>query len=178
MGILLTELIENYGGGIRDGKKLKAVLPGGVSSPVLSADEVEGLHMDFNSLEARNTILGSAGIIVMDESTDMVRACLNIARFFAHESCGQCTPCREGTAWLVKILTRLIHGEGRREDIDLILDIAENIGGLNDFSLGSFGKTICPFGEAVSWPVYSFVKKFQDEFLAYVLTNQPASHLV
>lgn len=165
MGVPLTELIYDYAGGIQGGKKLKAVLPGGTSSVVLTAAEVEGARMDFESLAARHTILGSAGIIVMDESVDMVRACLNLARFFAHESCGQCTPCREGTGWLVAVLTRLHRGEGRRRDIDLILDISENIGGLSDPSMGSFGKTICPFGEAVAWPVRSFVEKFLSEFL-------------
>jgi len=172
MGIPLTELIYNYGEGIRNKRKLKAVLPGGVSSVVLTADEVEGLNMDFDSLAAKRTILGSAGIIVMDDTVDMVNACLNIARFFAHESCGQCTPCREGTVWLVKILTRLIHKEGRRRDIDLLLDITENIGGLSDLSKGSFGKTICPFGEAVAWPVRSFVEKFEEEFFACISDNK------
>jgi NADH-quinone oxidoreductase subunit F len=104
----------------------------------------------------------------MDETVDMVKACLNIARFYAHESCGQCTPCREGTTWLVKILTRLYNGFGTRRDIEMLLEITENIGGLADFSLGSFGKTICPFGEAVAWPVRSFVEKFKSEFVACV----------
>lgn len=98
----------------------------------------------------------------------MVLACLNIARFYAHESCGQCTPCREGTTWLVKILTRLYRGGGTRRDIKIILEISDNIGGLADYSLGSYGKTICPFGEAVSWPVRSLVEKFEDEFIACV----------
>lgn len=172
MGTALTELIYEYAGGVEGGKRLKGVLPGGASSTVLTADEIEGVNMDFESLAARNTILGSAGIIVMDESVSMVKACLNIARFFAHESCGQCTPCREGTTWLTKILTRLIQGEGCRRDIDLILDVTENIGGLSDLSQGSFGKTICPFGEAVSWPVRSFVEKFEDEFMACLRTDK------
>ena len=109
-------------------------------------------------------MLGSAGVIVMDETVDMIKACLNIARFYAHESCGQCTPCREGTMWLVKILQRLVSGEGKDTDIDMLLEITDNIGGLIDFSKGSFGKTICPFGEAVAWPVRSFVEKFETEF--------------
>lgn len=104
----------------------------------------------------------------MDETTDMVQACYNLARFYAHESCGQCTPCREGTAWLTKVLRRFTQGQGRREDIDLIMNITDNIGGLVDFSEGSFGKTVCPFGEAVSWPVRAFVDKFRDEFEAYL----------
>ena len=113
-------------------------------------------------------MLGSAGIIVMDETVDMVQACLNIARFYAHESCGQCTPCREGTSWLVMMLTRLINGGGKPGDIDMLLEITDNIGGLIDFSKGSFGKTICPFGEAVAWPVRSFVEKFKGEFMEYL----------
>ena len=120
--------------------------------------------MDFDELVEKKTMLGSAGVIVMDETVDMVQACLNIARFYAHESCGQCTPCREGTAWLVKMLTRLVNGGGTPKDIDMIFEITDNIGGLIDFSKGSFGKTICPFGEAVAWPVRSFVEKFETEF--------------
>ncbi|MEE1507511.1 MAG: NADH-ubiquinone oxidoreductase-F iron-sulfur binding region domain-containing protein, partial [Candidatus Neomarinimicrobiota bacterium] len=95
----------------------------------------------------------------------MVQACLNIARFYAHESCGQCTPCREGTTWLVKMLTRMVQGDGTEGDIKMIYEITDNIGGLIDFSKGSFGKTICPFGEAVAWPIRSFVEKFETEFL-------------
>lgn len=168
MGIPLKELIYDRGGGIADDRKLKAVFPGGSSSPILTAEETEGLKMDFSGLASVKSMLGSAGIIVMDETVDMVRACLNIARFYAHESCGQCTPCREGTTWLVKILTRLYRGGGTRRDIKIILEISDNIGGLADYSLGSYGKTICPFGEAVSWPVRSLVEKFEDEFIACV----------
>lgn len=104
----------------------------------------------------------------MDETVDMVQACLNIARFYAHESCGQCTPCREGTAWLVKMLTRIVNGQGKPDDIDMLYEITDNIGGRIDFSKGSFGKTICPFGEAVAWPVRSFVEKFENEFRSYI----------
>jgi len=168
MGTELTTLIFNHAGGTPEGNKLKAVIPGGSSAPLLTADEIEGLKMDFPSLTAAGSMLGSGGIIVMDETTDMVQACYNLARFYAHESCGQCTPCREGTDWLTKVLRRFTQGQGRREDIDLIMDITDNIGGLVDFSEGSFGKTICPFGEAVSWPVRAFVDKFRDEFEAYL----------
>ena len=125
---------------------------------------VDHVMMDFEDLVAKKSMLGSAGVIVMDETVNMVQACLNIARFYAHESCGQCTPCREGTVWLVKILTRLVLGKGKDTDIDMLLEITDNIGGLIDFSKGSFGKTICPFGEAVAWPVRSFVEKFESEF--------------
>jgi len=120
------------------------------------------------------SMLGSAGIIVMDDTVDLVQACYNIARFYAHESCGQCTPCREGTTWLVKILRRYVQGHGRAEDLDLILSVTENIGGLIDFSQGSFGKTICPFGEAVAWPVRAFVEKFRPEFEEYLVNKTVA----
>ncbi|MFC1618725.1 NADH-quinone oxidoreductase subunit NuoF [Candidatus Neomarinimicrobiota bacterium] len=168
MGETLSNLIYDYAGGIPGDKELKAVIPGGSSAPVLTAVEIEGLKMDFPSVKTAGSMFGSAGIIVMDETTDMVQACYNLARFYAHESCGQCTPCREGTTWLVKILQRFTHGQGRQEDIDLILEITDNIGGLIDFSKGSFGKTICPFGEAAGWPVRAFVEKFRDEFEAYL----------
>ena len=164
MGVSLEDLIFKRAGGIPDGKKLKAVFPGGSSSAILTADEAMDVKMDFDDLVAKKSMLGSAGVIVMDETVNMVQACLNIARFYAHESCGQCTPCREGTVWLVKILTRLILGEGKDSDIDMLLEITDNIGGLIDLSKGSFGKTICPFGEAVAWPVRSFVEKFETEF--------------
>ena len=164
MGISLEDLIFKRAEGIPDGKKLKAVFPGGSSSAILTADEAMDVKMDFEDLVAKKSMLGSTGVIVMDETVDMVQACLNIARFYAHESCGQCTPCREGTVWLVKILQRLVAGEGKDTDIDMLLEITENIGGLIDFSKGSFAKTICPFGEAVAWPVRSFVEKFETEF--------------
>ncbi len=170
-GTELTELIYDLAGGIKDDRRLKAVIPGGSSSPVLTASEIDGLKMDFPSVKAAGSMLGSAGIMVLDETTDMVQACYNLARFYAHESCGQCTPCREGTTWLTKILHRFTHGQGRREDLDLILEVTDNIGGLIDFSMGSYGKTICPFGEAVAWPVRAFVEKFRDEFMEYLVED-------
>ena len=167
-GVELGTIIYDFAGGIREDNKLKAVIPGGSSAPVLKANEIDGLKMDFPGVQAAGSMLGSAGIIVMDETADMVQVCYNLARFYAHESCGQCTPCREGTTWLVQILKRLTSGQGRPEDIELILDITDNIGGRIDFSYGSFGKTICPFGEAVSWPVRALVDKFRAEFEAYL----------
>ncbi len=168
MGSYLNDLIFIQGGGIPNGRKLKAVIPGGSSAPLLTADEIDDLKMDFPSVREAGSMLGSGGIIVMDETTDMVQACYNIARFYAHESCGQCSPCREGTTWLTRILGRFTQGQGRMEDIDLILDICENIGGLVDISKDIYGKTICPFGEAVAWPIRSFVEKFRDEFEAHL----------
>ncbi|MFQ6615667.1 MAG: NADH-quinone oxidoreductase subunit NuoF [Fidelibacterota bacterium] len=178
MGVSLEELIYDHGKGIKDNKRLKAVLPGGSSSAVLAAQEIEGLTMDFESMAERNTMLGSAGIIVMDETADMVQVALNLARFYAHESCGQCTPCREGTGWLVQVLTRLVNGAGRRDDLALILDLTVNIGGLSDLSQGNLGKTICPFGEAVSWPIRTLVEKFKEEFVSYLPEKEEAANTV
>ena len=164
-----------FGGGLRDGRKLKAVIPGGSSAKVFKAGEkfklkrkVDGkdveqevdmldLPYDFDSLIAAGSMSGSGAIIVMDDSCDIVEALANIAEFYAHESCGQCTPCREGSLWMSKALHRLTHGEGRKGDADYLAKIADNIPG---------GRTICAFGEACSWPVQSFVAKFKDEFVA------------
>ncbi len=165
-----------FGGGLRDGRKLKAVIPGGSSAKVFKAgekfklkkkapdgteseQEVDMLDLpyDFDSLTAAGSMSGSGAIIVMDDSTDIVEALANIAEFYAHESCGQCTPCREGALWMSKALHRLTHGEGRKQDADYLVRIADNIPG---------GRTICAFGEACSWPVQSFVAKFKDEFVA------------
>jgi NADH-quinone oxidoreductase subunit F len=157
----------NFGGGLRDGRKLKAVIPGGSSAKVFKAGEkfkIKGnevdmldLSYDFDSLIQAGSMSGSSAIIVMDDSTDIVEALANIAEFYAHESCGQCTPCREGSLWMSKALHRLTHGEGRAQDADYLAKIADNIPG---------GRTICAFGEACSWPVQSFVAKFKDEFIA------------
>jgi NADH-quinone oxidoreductase subunit F len=165
-----------FGGGLRDGRKLKAVIPGGSSAKVFKAgeklklkrkgsdgrevqEEVDMLDLpyDFDSIIAAGSMSGSAAIIVMDDSTDIVEALANISEFYAHESCGQCTPCREGSLWMSKALHRLTHGEGRKLDADYLTKIADNIPG---------GRTICAFGEACSWPVQSFVAKFKDEFVA------------
>jgi NADH-quinone oxidoreductase subunit F len=167
--VTIGELINDpaFGGGLRDGRKLKAVIPGGSSAKVFKAGEkfqIKGrevdmldLPYDFDSLIAAGSMSGSSAIIVMDDSTDIVAALANIAEFYAHESCGQCTPCREGSLWMSKALHRLTHGEGRAQDADYLVKIADNIPG---------GRTICAFGEACSWPVQSFVAKFKDEFTA------------
>src|SRR6266446_5633793 len=165
-----------FGGGLLDGRKLKAVIPGGSSAKVFKAgekfklrrrgpdgkeaeQEVDMLDLpyDFDSLIAAGSMSGSGAIIVLDDSTDIVEALSNIAEFYAHESCGQCTPCREGSLWMSKALHRLTHGQGRKQDADYLIKIADNIPG---------GRTICAFGEACAWPVQSFVAKFKDEFVA------------
>ena len=176
--VTLGELINDpvFGGGLREGRKLKAVIPGGSSAKVFKAGErfklkrrsLDGketeqqvdmldLPYDFDSLIAAGSMSGSGAIIVLDDSADIVKALANIAEFYAHESCGQCTPCREGSLWMAKALHRLAYGEGRKGDADYLIRIADNIPG---------GRTICAFGEACAWPVQSFVGKFKDEFIA------------
>ncbi len=157
LGISLRELIYDCGGGIRNDKKLKGVIPGGSSMPVIKADEID-VSMDFDSLANIGTSLGSAGVIVMDETVDMVDAALNVARFYTHESCGQCTPCREGMPWMKNIIARIKKGKGSGEDIDTLLDICDNIE----------GKTVCPFGEAGAWPIRAFVNKFKEDFEKHI----------
>ena len=158
LGIPLRELIyEHAGGMLREGHPLKAVVPGGSSVPVLRADQVDVL-MDFESLSAAGSLLGSAGVIVMDDTVCMVDALLNLARFYSHESCGQCTPCREGTGWYVQILERLERGEGKTSDLDLLCDLSDRIQ----------GNTICPPGDAVAMPVRSYVTAFREEFEHHV----------
>src|SRR5450759_3032304 len=154
LGFPVKQMIEEVGGGIRHGKKLKAFIPGGSSCPVLTAAEVEGATMDYDSMASRKTMLGSGGVIIMDEDTCMVKAALRIMRFYAHESCGWCIPCREGTTWLKKILMRFHDGQGTRTDIDLIGDIAKNM----------LGRTFCPLGDAAAMPTISIVEKFRQEF--------------
>jgi len=155
-GITLSELIE-AAGGITEGRALKAVVPGGISAKILRADETN-VPMDFDSLLAAGTMAGSAGVIVMDDTTCMVKALWYAAKFFAHESCGQCSPCREGTGWVFKIIDRILQGQGRPEDLDNLLDIATNME----------GRTICVFADAAAWPVQSYITKFRDEFEFHV----------
>jgi NADH-quinone oxidoreductase subunit F len=164
MGITLRELIYDHCGGMRPGRTLKAVIPGGSSVPVLSAEEID-ISLDFDSMAKAGTFLGSAGVIVMDYSTNMVSAIRRITQFYAEESCGQCTQCREGTEWLYQILTRLEKGEGREGDLENMLDICANMK----------GRTICPLSDAAAMPVESFVRKFQDEFAACITHESQAA---
>jgi NADH-quinone oxidoreductase subunit F len=158
LGFPVMQMIEEVGGGMRNGKKLKAFIPGGSSCPILTAAECEGATMDYDSMAARKSMLGSGGVIVMDEDTDMVKVALRVMRFYAHESCGWCIPCREGTTWLTKILTRFSDGQGSTADIDLLGDISRNM----------LGRTFCPLGDAAALPMISLVEKFRDEFEAYL----------
>lgn len=154
MGYPLLDFINNECGGVRGGKALKAVITGGSSVPVLRADELEGVTLDYESCMEAGTFVGSGGFIVMDETTDMVEACLNLQHFYTHESCGQCTPCREGAHWVEKIVGRVYAGAGSNADLALLGDVTRQIA----------GHTICPFGDALVVPIQSFYKKFPEEF--------------
>jgi NADH-quinone oxidoreductase subunit F len=153
MGVSLRELIYEHGGGIKDDRKLKAVIPGGVSTPVLTADMVD-VKMDFDSLYEAGSLLGSGATIVMDETTCMVKVAYRISKFFEHESCGKCVPCREGTRWIRQILWRIENGKGKEEDIELLRDICANIA----------GNTVCPLGDGAVVPVTSSIEKFREEY--------------
>ncbi len=157
MGTPLRELIFDHGGGIPGGKKLKAVIPGGTSAAVLKADEVD-IPLTFDALAKARSMLGSGAVIVMDEDVCMVKALHNIEHFFAHESCGQCTPCREGTAWVYRILSRIVAGEGLRSDLETLRHLASNMS----------GTSICALCEGAAAPVRSFLEKFPEEFEYYV----------
>jgi NADH-quinone oxidoreductase subunit F len=165
VGITLRHLIERAGG-VRNGNRLKAVIPGGISAKILRAEEID-VAMDFNSLMAAGTMAGSGGVIVMDETTCMVEALHSVVRFFADESCGQCSPCREGTGWVHRIMRRITEGRGRLEDVDDLLAIA---GGME-------GKTICVFADAAAWPIQSYIAKFRDEFEMYIRAGRKAGNL-
>ncbi|WP_413586521.1 NADH-quinone oxidoreductase subunit NuoF [Bdellovibrio sp. HCB274] len=158
LGYPLIDLINKECGGMKPGRKLKAIIPGGSSAPVLTAEEVMKANLDYESLAGLGTMLGSGAVIVMDDSQCMVDMLGVLTHFYAHESCGQCTPCREGTGWLDKILHSILEGRGRLQDIDLLIKVADNMK----------GKTICALSDAAALPVLSFVTKFRDEFEFYV----------
>src|SRR6201994_3707618 len=179
-GITMGELIYDICGGLKPGRSLKAVIPGGSSAKVMSAKDrykiktkqsdgtmveneigLEDVPIDFDTLAAVGSMAGSGGVIVMDDTRDMVWALNNINEFYAHESCGQCTPCREGSLWMKKITERMLHGGGSGQDSDTLKSVSDNIA----------GRTICAFGEACAWPTQSFVAKFRDEFMATAATK-------
>ena len=155
-GMLLTDLIYEVCGGIRGGKKLKAVVPGGSSVPVLTAEMCEGVTMDAESMRDGGSMLGTAGVLVMDEDVDMVSFLRRTTHFYHHESCGQCTPCREGTGWLEKLVTRIDEGEGNLRDLDLLISLCDNME----------GRTVCALADAAAWPVRWTVTRFRSEFEA------------
>jgi NADH-quinone oxidoreductase subunit F len=157
LGTSLRELIYDIGGGIPDGHELKAIIPGGSSVPVLTADEVD-TALDFDSMAARGTMLGSGAVIVMDERCCMVQLGLRVAQFYMHESCGKCTPCREGTRWMVSILRKIEDGEASQGELDLLLNVCDRI----------LGNCLCPLGDAAAMPVASYVAKFRDEYQRHI----------
>ena len=157
MGLPFKKLLE-LAGGMKDGKKIKAVIPGGSSMPVLPGDVMMELDMDYDSIQKAGSGLGSGAVIVMDETTCMVETLYRISEFYMDESCGQCTPCREGTGWLVRLLHRILNGHANKSDIDKLVNVADNIE----------GRTICALGEAAAWPVQSFVKHYYHEFEYFV----------
>jgi NADH-quinone oxidoreductase subunit F len=153
LGIPFKDLLEICGG-MRGGRKLKAVIPGGVSVPVVPGDVMMGATMDYDGVKKVGSALGTGAMIVMDDTTCMVRVLERVSRFYYAESCGQCTPCREGTGWMNRLLKRVLAGEGRKQDLDMLVDVANKIE----------GHTICAFGDAAAWPVQSFMKHFRHEF--------------
>lgn len=157
MGTPFKDLLE-MAGGVKDGRKLKAVIPGGSSVPVVPADDMMQCTMDYDSITKVGSMLGSGAVIVMDETTDMVKVLHRLSRFYHSESCGQCTPCREGTGWLYRMLTRILEGKGLPEDLDKLDDVASKIE----------GRTICALGDAAAMPVRSFIKHFRHEFEYYI----------
>jgi NADH-quinone oxidoreductase subunit F len=162
MGLPFAELLQ-MAGGVREGHQLKAVIPGGSSVPVVPGDAMMTANMDYDSLMKAGSSIGSGAVVVMDETTCMVNMLRRISRFYYAESCGQCTPCREGTGWLYRVLTRIMEGQGRMEELDLLVDVANNIE----------GRTICALGDAAAWPVQSFLKHYRHEFEHYINHGTP-----
>ena len=159
MGLPFETLLA-MAGGVWKGRRLKAVIPGGSSVQVVPGEQMMEATMDYDSLNSKGSSIGSGAVVVMDESTCMVSMLRRISRFYFSESCGQCTPCREGTGWLYRMLSRIIDGQGRAEDMDKLIDVANNIE----------GRTICALGDAAAWPVQSFLKHYRHEF-AYMIEH-------
>jgi NADH-quinone oxidoreductase subunit F len=157
MGTPFSDLLE-MAGGLPEGRKLKAVIPGGSSTPVLPAKEALKMNMDYDSIEKAGSMLGAGSVIIMDDTTCMVKTLTRLAHFYYDESCGQCTPCREGTGWIYRVLKRIIDGNGKKEDLDLLLSVQSKI----------IGNTICALGEAAAMPVESFIRHFRKEFEYYI----------
>lgn len=169
LGISCRELIEKFGGGVWKGRRAKAVVPGGLSTGVLSADELD-VPMDFVGPVQKGCLgLGTGGVIVMDETYPMIEFLHNSCRFFAHESCGQCTPCREGTSWALQIVRRIKAGRGRLVDLDLLLEIADNIGIIP-------GTTICGLADGAAWPIKTAIRKFREELEDYIKRTNPTGY--
>ena len=168
MSISFEELIETHCGGIRGGwDNLKAVIPGGSSVPMIPGKDMRGAIMDFDYLREQKSGLGTAAVIVMDNSTDVIKAIWRLAKFYKHESCGQCTPCREGTGWMMRVMDRLVRGEAEVEEIDMLLDVTKQVE----------GHTICALGDAAAWPIQGLIRHFRDEIedrIKHKRTPRPA----
>ncbi|HZA01400.1 MAG TPA: NADH-quinone oxidoreductase subunit NuoF, partial [Hyphomicrobiaceae bacterium] len=165
MGVSLKELLQEHAGGVRGGwRNLLAVIPGGASMPPLPADMCEELEMDFDSLTKVKSGLGTAAVIVMDKSTDIIKAMARISYFFKHESCGQCTPCREGAGWMGRVLERMARGEAEKREIDLLFEVSKQVE----------GHTICALGDAAAWPVQGLIRNFRHVIEARIDTYQAA----
>jgi NADH-quinone oxidoreductase subunit F len=161
MGTPFEEIIYDIAGGIPNGRELKACIPGGASMPMLNKEVLMKTNLDFESLQANGSMLGSGGCMVFDDTTDIVQVCEVIARFYKNESCGKCVPCRIGTDWMYKVIRRITSGQGRPEDINLLKGICVNLGGEKMMDSRSF----CPLGDAAAWPImWGGLKYFQDEF--------------
>ena len=166
MGIPLKELIEKHAGGVRGGwDNLLAIIPGGSSVPVLPKSTCDTVLMDFDSLKAEQSGLGTAAVIVMDKSTDIVEAIARLASFYQHESCGQCTPCREGTGWMARVMERMVRGDAEPEEIDSLLDVTKQIE----------GHTICALGDAAAWPIQGLIRHFRPELEARIAAAKDAA---
>jgi NADH-quinone oxidoreductase subunit F len=154
MSIGLKELLDHHCGGVRGGwKNLKAVIPGGSSVPLIPASQCDDAIMDFDGLISLKSGLGTAAVIVMDQSTDVIKAIWRLSKFYKHESCGQCTPCREGTGWMMRVMERLVTGDAEPEEIDMLLDVTRQVE----------GHTICALGDAAAWPIQGLIRHFRDE---------------
>jgi NADH-quinone oxidoreductase subunit F len=167
LGIPMRELIERHGGGVRGGwDNLKAVIPGGSSAPILPKDVCDTVLMDFDALREAKSALGTAGLIVMDKSTDVIYAVARLSRFYMHESCGQCTPCREGTGWMYRIMQRMVTGNARSDEIDMLLQVTKQID----------GRSICALGDAAAWPVQALIRHFRDEMEERIRDYRDRAH--
>ncbi|MDK9705509.1 MAG: NADH-quinone oxidoreductase subunit NuoF [Desulforhopalus sp.] len=165
LGLPILEVIDKMAGGVWKGRKLKGIIPGGSSTPVLLPEEAKDVTLDYESMAAHKTMFGSGGIVVLDETVDIVQLVENLISFYHHESCGQCTPCREGLGWMLKIVQKILRGEGVIEDVLLLRELCDNIE----------MKTVCVLSAACTMPVRSYLDKFRQEFLAYVPTASPAA---
>ena len=167
---MMEKFIMEDCGGIRGGKQLKAVIPGGSSVYIMNAEQVlgKGVTMDYEGLVVAGSMVGSGGFIVMDETVDVMESTKNLSEFYKHESCGWCTPCREGTAWIVKIFDRIAAGGGRPEDAKLLLDICDNME----------GKSFCPLADAAAWPIQSAIKQFPDDFKKWLADKMNGNEVI